>query len=156
MLRFKLGDRVKHIWQNKVGEIIEVDDDIRTSLHYFVDWENDYGFWENEIDLDLETKLEIEEVKKEKVKMRGLRSKVLERLNVKQICEEVYYRLEDEIAEDIALKIDEDRIADMIEKEYKDNFIDQASELAVDIILEDFDVDEVFDEIDDVVRENLS
>ena len=156
MLKFKLGDKVKHIRHNKVGKIIEVDNDITTSLPYFVDWENDHKFWAKEIDLELEIKLEADEVKKEKVKMRGLRSKVLERLNVKQICEEVYYRLEDEIAEDIALKIDEDRIADMIEKEYKDNFIDQASELAVDIILEDFDVDEVLDEIDDVVRENLS
>ena len=88
--------------------------------------------------------------------MRGLRSKVLERLNVKQICEEVYYRLEDEIVEEITLRIDEDRVADMIEKEYREDFIEQASDLAIDIILEDFDVDEVLDEIDDVVRENLS
>ena len=152
MLKFKLGDKVKHIRHNMVGKIIEVDYDTATSLPYFVDWEKDHKLWAKEIDLELE----VEEVKKEKVKMRGLRSKVLERLNVKQICEEVYCRLEDEIVEEITLRIDEDRIADMIEKEYRDDFIDQASELAIDIILEDFDVDEVLDEIDDVVRENLS
>lgn len=156
MLKFKLGDKVKHIRQNKIGKIIEVDYDTTTSLPYFVDWENDHKFWAKEIDLELEIKLEAEEVKKERIKMRGLRSKVLERLNIKQICEEVYLRLEDEIAEEITLRIDEDRIADMIEEEYKDDFIEQASELAIDIILEDFDVDEVLDEIDDIVRENLS
>lgn len=156
MLKFKLGDRVKHIRHDMVGKIIEVDYDTTTSLPYFVDWEKDHKLWAKEIDLELLIKLEVEEVKKEKVKMRGLRSKVLERLNVKQICEEVYSRLEDEIVEEITLRIDEDRIADMIEKEYRDDFIDQASELAIDIILEDFDVDEVLDEIDDVVRENLS
>lgn len=108
-----------------------------------------------DIDTDeiLESALSIEPVinNNEKVERKmTLKEKILAKINYKEIANEIFDILEDEIVEEVVCDFDEINLAYDLVDVYRRDFIETAKEVIVENIAQEVDVDEVTDMLKEV------